>query len=110
MANETAKHTPGPWSIGELSPGKPYVFVDEERTIALLYDKRTSFPQASISDNQYLYEGQAEANARLIAAAPDLLEALEGMKRIHGNCGASPLEQEICAKMDAAIAAARGED
>lgn len=39
-----------------------------------------------------------------------LLEALEGMKRIHGNCGASPLEQEICAKMDAAIAKGRGED
>ncbi len=46
--------------------------------------------------------------ASVLAAAPELLDALKGMKRIHGNCGASPFEQEICAKMDAAIAKAQG--
>lgn len=72
-----SQHTPGPWLVGELAPGKPYVFVEEEREIARLYDKRGSFPQASIAGNDYLYGGQAEANARLIASAPDLLASLK---------------------------------
>ena len=64
-----AKHTPGPWRITR-SP-KPQASTD-----------RRDWPQL-IHYNDGKYEGvlaivqtdRAEANARLIAAAPDLLEA-----------------------------------
>ena len=66
MANE---HTPGPWTV--------------ERAI---FDEATG-------DVAYILEGVKTTNvsdARLIAAAPDLLEALEGMLNEHGcidDCG-----------------------
>lgn len=67
MTNE-AKHTPGPWLIFE-----PYM--DCIRSA----DKTT----IATTDN-----ANKEANARLIAAAPDLLEALEMLLEGYGpNAG-----------------------
>lgn len=72
-----AQHTPGPW-IADCEEGSYGVFVaDDGREIARLHDKRGNFPQSSFSHTQYLYDGQHEANARLIAAAPDLLAAAQ---------------------------------
>lgn len=69
------KHTPGPWSydsivimvadgssIGEMSPGVPGMSRDE-----------------------------AEANARLAAAAPDMLAALRELDALREGCGADEL-------------------
>lgn len=54
--------TPGPWNLGDQDP--------------LLVDTETWY-LATVCDN--VGEGSSRANARAIAAIPDLLEALEEM-------------------------------
>lgn len=56
----TAKHTPGPWRI-EIGPYYRAIRVDSE----------------VIADMRQIGRSFNESNARLIAAAPELLEALE---------------------------------
>ena len=53
-----AKHTPGPWAIA------PHTTVDKEFTVG-----------PAIMDYDDVDHEQQEANARLIAAAPDLFDA-----------------------------------
>jgi len=60
---QTAKHTPGPWIIRDGS------FIDAP-TMTCLANVRA----AHVADNF-----ECQANAKLIAAAPDLLEALRSM-------------------------------
>ena len=62
---ENSKHTPGPWLVRVRVNQTPQVW-DGETGIA------------SIVDRGQRGNGQNEANARLIAAAPALLEALRG--------------------------------
>jgi hypothetical protein len=66
---EMSKHTPGPWAYA-WAGGIALVFQKGEATIASIpYDDDNEIPQV-------------EANARLIAAVPDLLEALKGVLRV----------------------------
>ncbi len=74
-AKERVIHTPGPWQIGESMPDTQYerlsIYgpVDEIGSkIAVLERPRGSRTNATV-----------QANARLIAAAPDLLAALQGL-------------------------------
>jgi hypothetical protein len=57
-----AKHTPAPWHTGGIYPED-------------VYANRAGHAIARCVNEQY--EGECEANARLIAAAPELLEELE---------------------------------
>jgi hypothetical protein len=67
-----SKHTPGPWE---------YVSEDDGHSI---YDCDCGFHIARVTDG--LPPGVTEANARLIAAAPEMYEALECIAQIHdGN-------------------------
>ena len=67
-------HTPGPWY----------------KTEGLISDSN-GVHIATACDTRY---ENAEANARLIAAAPDLLEALKGInKRLHNMMGDIELRQ-----------------
>ena len=93
------KHTPGPWEVrtdGELfaicGPAKWIVTVDvdEEGNIAL-------------QDGTSEYEVN-QANARLIAAAPELLAACEAVL-CDGDCYNDAIMEEV----RAAIAKAKGE-
>ena len=60
------KHTPGPWRVGEYSSGTE-ITADTGQTVCFLaVDRHDDTPTATIS----------RANARLIAAAPKLLEAV----------------------------------
>lgn len=65
--NNTPKHTPGPWKVTKRE------------------DARKGFFKFSLPDicfESYAVEkesGRLEANARLIAAAPELLEALKNL-------------------------------
>jgi len=91
-------HTPGPWKIGQHLPitsiGWSVTIAEDGSAIAyVLGDKNP----------------ELRANARLIAAAPDLLEALDDalhqMKQVCPGC-----EQWIdWAQAEAAIARAKGE-
>lgn len=56
------KGTPGPWKIGKY-PDNDVVFGPDGHGVAWIEDTTAS--------------GEEEANARLIAAAPELLEALQ---------------------------------
>ncbi len=68
------KHTPGPWSCADLG------------------DENNPWSSWSVYHNGPLCHGgdgcattsENESNARLIAAAPDLLEALHGLLNIEG--------------------------
>src|SRR5688572_28329605 len=64
----TQKHTPGPWGYG-MKDGNYVIMTADEgrlfRTVATVRD----FPASSSKTE--------EANARLIAAAPDLLKRIE---------------------------------
>ena len=69
MTNQP-KYTPGPWRLYFIGPASTpdwYIESDEQGIVR-------------IPDNPALRERQ-KANARLIAAAPEMLEALEGLSR-----------------------------
>ena len=64
-------HTPGPWELDELSlRGNSYTAISGEDWIELA----TVVTRMKSSDE---YSPEGLANARLIAAAPELLEALQ---------------------------------
>lgn len=65
------KHTPGPWFV----TGKLTKYVEARIGGGLVQEVAACGPTAA--DNGY--GDQQEANAHLIAAAPDLLEALDKM-------------------------------
>jgi len=85
-------HTPGPWEAHEN--GHIYA---EERANAV----------ARIFENYYHRDGEANANARLIAAAPDMLAALEGVVATYRTFRNVPKrEQEWTPLDDEALGAA----
>jgi YD repeat-containing protein len=64
MKTHTHTHTPGPWSV-ETKGSRHFIDGADELTVAYV-------DRAGVRERQTY-----EANAQLIAAAPDLLEALE---------------------------------
>lgn len=69
------KHTPGPWVHDTRGQGKPDVRAASGRAVACTWMVCGSAPKSDKG-----YEARCEedrANARLIAAAPELLAALE---------------------------------
>ena len=91
------KHTPAPWFYNGTEIGPLSTEEDQSRGIIL--------PIAYME--QYDFPAEYNANARLIAAAPDLLEALEGM--IEGFTVDDRYASESVIKARAAIAKATGE-
>lgn len=67
----TAKHTPGPWNIhwGTAQSGSGHHIVDGTD-----HGELSRIATVLFHDDA---EGETNANARLIAAAPDLLEAVD---------------------------------
>jgi hypothetical protein len=97
----TAKHTPGPWVIGPDEEYDPAVCVSGDG-----FDICTAW-------SGYF---AANANAKLIAAAPDLLEALEQSTKewielaLSGDCGNWNVDQmSVVTNARAAIAKAKGD-
>lgn len=65
---DTQKHTPGPWELDQVSLCI-YGWSEDERCIRLA--------DCGAADDDAISEDELEANARLIASAPELLEALK---------------------------------
>lgn len=106
---QKAKHTPGPW---ELST-RLYVhgILDSKGLAIAFQDVAPQVDCGSITSRGRTPE-ETLANARLIAAAPDLLEALEALKTANGANnfqGWHSSFEEAIAKANAAIAKAKGE-
>ena len=91
----TLKHTPGPWKL-RLGTGVQYDYIIETKAGALV----AAYPHYSGATKKV-----TKANARLIAAAPDLLEALNALLDDVGR--ANSMLGAIKAR--AAIAKATGE-
>ena len=71
----TDTHTPGPWHMG-AGNGSGSIFADNGRT-RLETGGTTLYPIAQIGRGWN--EEEDEANARLVAAAPEMLAALESL-------------------------------
>jgi len=106
-----SKHTPGPWAYAlEYGPNitEPPRITTVARCANYVIGLPSDYPGGNYRDGDP--SGDEEADARLIAAAPELLEALEhimrcipmgGFAQIHH--GSSTWEQ-----IDAAVSKARG--
>lgn len=92
-----ATHTPGPWAVRQTVYRIPEVHAAIGRIAAIEMDVET--PQ---------YHDTMEANAKLIAAAPDLLAALKDCQRWMTAKAASYEHDAIEAAMNAAIVKAEG--
>lgn len=97
----TTKHTPGEWRVRHNSVGGPFISSDNG-TIA---DVRT-FGGIHVGGPQH---PETMANARLIAAAPDLLRYLKEARRTLEMWKDVAPAVSLCADIDAAIARATGE-
>jgi len=73
---DTTGHTPGPWTIDHERIGPP------GEPVALLCDSHAPESGTVVEWPRFgevVDDSENEANARLIASAPDLLEALENL-------------------------------
>ena len=86
-------HTPGPWAPGRAIPA--------DDTVSRIV--RAGADHIAVVMDLEGAAQEAADNARLIAAAPDMLEALQ---LIHANAGESP--EWIRSRIDAVIARATG--
>lgn len=105
-------HTPGPWAVNPFCAQ-----VDCQK----FCDDGTLVPVCQLLwPTKYCSEDETEANARLIAAAPELLEALEDATmfldlvrmraRREGDAGQAAEADDALNNARAAIAKAKGED
>ena len=103
----SGKHTPGPWVVGEPHPTNACAYVrdDKGHEVATLYFCSVGGPIGD--DGIWPEHPNRDANARLIAAAPDMLEALRSLVR--DNAGVTHEYLHIIReKARAAIAKAEG--
>lgn len=111
MGDETAEYTPGPWKVERRSN---YPNPD---MIALLEESPDRALRVVTVDGTHDAAARREANARLIAAAPDLLAAAEAVSDAVGDATESGWDPHLVQDvMNAvgrhlrpAIAKARGE-
>ena len=98
---ETAHHTPGPWRIGQPKG-------DGSARIIWRNDEGPGFAgETNTNYRMVARDIHSEANARLIAAAPDMLAALRQWA-VAERMGDAQITQGARASRDAAIAKAEG--
>ncbi|RWO22848.1 hypothetical protein [Mesorhizobium sp.] len=106
----TAKHTPGPWAIDPTYLSE--VQTPNDKTIASCWHTHAEGRTVSITGVLECSLEESAANARLIAAAPDMLaalkQALDDIRTFHDatGLGEDVLSKEAHDAMLAAIAKA----
>jgi hypothetical protein len=101
---KTDTHTQGPWHVG-AGNGEGSIFADDGRT-RLEIGGTTLYSIAQITRGWN--EAEDEANARLIAAAPEMLAALEEL--LADKYLADPINADRMEKARAAVAKVKGGD
>lgn len=97
----SAQHTLGPWSADFHNEQR-----DGGRFVTYVRGGNQLVPIAAVPTGVEGYgREEGRANARLIAAAPELLAALQKARNTLAGCGMANIAADIC---DAAIAKARG--
>ena len=111
MSTNEAKHTPGPWCTGSTNVPQPLY----RGVIAIVEYNPDRFVSVWVDDDERAWRvhEQSEANARLIAAAPDMLEALEAIRFLlnedRGYYVSASRLNELWEMVNKAIAKAKGE-
>lgn len=90
----SAKHTPGPWGTLTFSN----------------HELQTDFAMVKIGSRAHMvgYSGEDKANARLIAAAPDMLAALQACHEAMSYMSEYDIPLTLPGQVKAAIAKAIG--
>jgi len=90
-------HTPGPWNVGTSAQGREVVFLNglTER-------------HGGLGPSQNWIDCNTEANARLIAAAPELLAVVQELEESAGYWSEYDVPLGIVDRIRAAIAKAEG--
>ena len=95
----SAQHTPGPWRIN----------LDCETMISNCLDGAEAADICEVSEWSQVFWEERNANARLIAAAPELLEALEGLLAFYHRVeGKEPKAHTPWGRAAEALSKARG--
>lgn len=85
------KHTPGPWIVGTRNP--------MIRTVSIYHPyTNLEFTTTDGKGLKWLAEVETNANAQLIAAAPDLLKALQDAQAHLEYCNYGDNWERECAK------------
>lgn len=84
-----SKHTPGPWKVWDHAPYSVWLG-DKSQVAACRWTTDDGKPEPECVQS----DAEAQANARLIASAPDLLAAL---KRLIDNPGPRKADDEFVA-------------
>ena len=98
-----AKHTPGPW---KQHPDYPLIIKEDNAPIS---DEGVTIANTTAHEGSGYFPNpsQGRANARLIAAAPELLEALQEIVAAADGAGWAQLDATL-ANARAAVAKATG--
>ena len=86
-AQSAAQHTPGPWAVQDDNAGVYYVNPRIEAGEDINDPRHDSIIARCTGFGAFsgIEDAEVEANARLIAAAPELLEALREAVYLHGH-------------------------
>lgn len=107
-------HTPGPWKYEKVGKheyhisGEAYCPYGGIETIMPVYIGEVSSEGFQLSNGKFsssLLWQWSEANAKLIAAAPELLEALRGLVNVYESCIATGILPERAPEYFSALAA-----
>lgn len=99
--------TPGPWHIEKWNPQAIFSRIGTHVASATHGDGRNAFSIGKLTDS--CQNDDPEANARLIAAAPDLFDLAERVWQAHERGCQFPADLSIPGACQAAIAKAKGE-
>lgn len=102
------KHTPGPWRHHLGRGSNPRFHIQNQGGYQIASTVTLVMHRLAVEENT-----QREANARLIAAAPELLEALQGMVDSYGQAACECIDPHVpghcpCCIARAVIAKAKG--
>jgi hypothetical protein len=105
----TTTHTPGPWEVKQGADERDFIVADQTGNTVCEPNAELFNEWPELDPNvHHISVAEAQANARLIAAAPDLLESLKEALSIIGNRLPVGSFTEAKAKALAAIAKAEG--